>query len=47
MAKRPAEVDRQSWLTQRRQVWRRRNMVLNGLMLLAITALLIRYLAFA
>jgi hypothetical protein len=46
MAKRPVDVDRQSWLAQRRSVWRRRNMILNGLMLLAITALLIRYLAF-
>lgn len=46
MAKRPVDVDRQTWLAQRRAVWRRRNMVLNGLMLIAIAALLIRYLAF-
>lgn len=43
MARRPPGVDREAWLEERARVWRRRNWVLNVLMLGAITAVLVRY----
>ncbi len=43
MAKRPEGVDRKTWVRQRAQVWRRRNIVLNVLMGVAVVAVLIRY----
>ena len=46
MARRPAGVDRDEWLRERREVWRRRNRVFNILMLLAVAAVLFRYLWF-
>ena len=44
MAKRPPGVDRETWLRERREVWRRRNRVLNILMLIAVVVVLARYL---
>ena len=46
MAKRPPGVDRATWLRQRADVWRRRNRILNALMIAAIAAVLLRYCAF-
>ena len=43
MAKRPAGVDTETWRSQRAQVWRRRNIVLNGLMIAVIVAVLVRW----
>ena len=43
MAKRPRGVSRKVWLAERAEIWRRRNMILNGLMLLAIVLVLFRY----
>lgn len=37
-------MDRETWLRERREVWRRRNRVINILMGVAIAAVLIRYL---
>lgn len=45
MAKRPPDVDRDTWLRDRAELWRRRNRVLNLLMVAAIVVLLYRYLA--
>ena len=44
MAKRPEGVDPAAWRAQRAAVWRQRNRVLNVLMVLAIAAVLARYL---
>ena len=46
MAKRPSGVDRATWQSQRASVWKRRNWILNALMLVAIVAVLLRYCAF-
>ena len=46
MAKRPPGVDRATWQSQRAEVWRRRNWILNALMIAAIAAVLLRYCAF-
>jgi hypothetical protein len=43
MAKRPAGVDRETWLRERERVWAQRNRVISILMLVAAAALLIRY----
>lgn len=43
MAKRPPGVDPEAWRTQRAEVWRRRNIVLNGLMIAVIVAVLVRW----
>lgn len=45
MAKRPADVDRASWRAERNETWRRRNWILNVLMVAAIIAVLVRYFA--
>lgn len=45
MAKRPPDVDRATWLKQRAELWRRRNMILNVLMATAIVVVLLRYCA--
>ena len=47
MAKRPPGVDRATWQSQRAEVWRRRNWILNGLMVATIAAVLLRYCAFS
>jgi len=44
MAKRPEGTDPAQWRLQRAELWRRRNRVLNVLMVLAIVAVLARYL---
>ncbi|MFQ5696862.1 MAG: hypothetical protein ACE5IL_01090 [Myxococcota bacterium] len=44
MARRPPNVDRESWLAERERIWRRRNRWLSLLMLAAIAALAWRYL---
>ena len=44
MAKRPEGMDAAEWRAQRAEVWRLRNRVLNLLMVLAIVAVLARYL---
>jgi hypothetical protein len=43
MARRPPHLSREEWLKQRAEVWRRRNRILNVLMLIAIALLLLRY----
>lgn len=43
MAKRPADVDRETWLRERSEIWRRRNRMLNILMVAAILVVLWRY----
>ncbi len=43
MAKRPEGVDPQTWRTQRAQIWRRRNRVLNVLMVAVIFGVLARW----
>ncbi|MBW2282774.1 MAG: hypothetical protein JRG76_13525 [Deltaproteobacteria bacterium] len=42
MAKRPADMDVEQWQVERARVWRRRNWVLNGLMLAVIVAIYLR-----
>jgi hypothetical protein len=42
MAKRPEGVDKEQWLAERQRVWKRRNMVINGLMLIVIVAIYVR-----
>ncbi len=42
MAKRPEGLERERWLDERGKVWRRRNWILNGLMLVVIVALYVR-----
>ena len=42
MAKRPRGVDRDVWRAQRDQIWKRRNMTFNLLMVIAILAFLWR-----
>ena len=43
MLKKPEGVDRETWLREREQTWRRRNWVLNGLILAAIAVVALRY----
>lgn len=42
MAKRPEGADKGQWLVERRRVWKRRNMVINVLMLIVIVAIYVR-----
>ena len=42
MAKRPEGVSKEQWLVERKRVWKRRNMALNVLMLIAIVAIYLR-----
>ena len=43
MLKRPQGIDREIWRSERNSVWRRRNRMLNLLMIAAIVAVLVRY----
>jgi hypothetical protein len=43
MAKRPPNVDRETWLRERAETWRRRNRVITVLMAVAIAVVLFRY----
>jgi hypothetical protein len=45
VAKRPSGTDKQTWRAQRNETWRRRNRILNILMVAAIIAVLVRYFA--
>jgi hypothetical protein len=45
MARRPAGVDRESWLRERAETWRRRNRVITALMAVAIALVLVRHCA--
>jgi hypothetical protein len=42
MARRPPGADREVWRAERDQIWKRRNMILNLLMVIAILAVLWR-----
>lgn len=42
MAKRPEGMDREEWLAARQKVWRRRNAVLNVLMVVVVVAIYLR-----